>query len=360
MHAGSFLIADLFGNTSVKYRQEDDTLALAVKMGGGNGGEGGGWHMMGDVVPSPDEALVGQIRGLRPVLELMKDVKKVFVPPIPRFVFGGCCATKHHAPNTASPDHPAKMLTEHIRQRHTITKALIDSKTAHFQVTDVLSIFSSTHDSITDKARKFRTFSHKDNVHLTPAGYRLLAEEIVLDCNTISAKQQATAKQAEFKPPPPCEEKTWWGFRTTRGIGRTSAVPQRGRGGYRHHPTKEIKENAPFSPFSSSFPFFASYASSPPPLHSVPTCVLLPMLSDSAHHKNAPADSLPASGQATHQKRALTPPPTPRCKRSQQPPTLQPPDQSPVPPTVLLQNNTPPHPPASAHNCDQYFIVQIV
>ena len=42
MHAGSFLIADLFGNTSVKYRQEDDTLALAVKMGGGSGSEGGG------------------------------------------------------------------------------------------------------------------------------------------------------------------------------------------------------------------------------------------------------------------------------------------------------------------------------
>ena len=235
MHAGSFLIADLFGNTSVKYRQEDDTLALAVKSGG-RGGEGGGWHMMGDVVPSPDETLVGQIRGLRPVLELMKDVKKVFIPPIPRFVFGGCCDTKHHAPNTASPEHPAKMLSEHIRQRHTITKAFIDSKTAHFRVTDVLSIFSSTHDSITDKARKFRTFSHKDNVHLTPAGYRLLAEEIVLDCNTISAKQQINAKQAASKPPPPSEEKVWQGFRTTRGVGRTSAVPQRGRGGYRHHP----------------------------------------------------------------------------------------------------------------------------
>ena len=44
MHAGSFLIADLFGNTSVKYRQEDDTLALAVKTGGGS--EGGGWHIV--------------------------------------------------------------------------------------------------------------------------------------------------------------------------------------------------------------------------------------------------------------------------------------------------------------------------
>ena len=234
MHAGSFLIADLFGNTSVKYRQEDDTLALAVKTGGGS--EGGGWHMMGDVVASPDEALVGQVRGLVQVLDLLKDIKKVFIPPIPWFVFGGCCATKHHAPNTSAPDHLVKMITEHIRQRHTITKALVDSKATHFRVTDVLGIFAATHDSLTEKTRKLRTFMHKDNVHLTPAGYKLLAEEILLDCNIISSKQQNTAKQLRTAIPPPSEEKMWRGFKTTRGFGRTSAVPQRGRGGPRHHP----------------------------------------------------------------------------------------------------------------------------
>ena len=87
MHAGSFLIADLFGNTSVKYRQEDDTLALAVKTGGGHGGEGGGWHMMGDIVPSPDEALVGQVRGLWQVLDFLKDTKKCSSHP-----FRGTCS----------------------------------------------------------------------------------------------------------------------------------------------------------------------------------------------------------------------------------------------------------------------------
>ena len=76
----------------------------------------------------------------------------------------------------------------------------------------------------------------KDNVHLTLAGYRLLAEEIVLDCNIISSKQQSTAKQLRNITAPPSEEKMWRGFRTTRGIGRTSAAPQRGRGGPRHRP----------------------------------------------------------------------------------------------------------------------------
>ena len=112
-------------------------------------------------------------------------------------MFGGCCATKHHAPNTTAPDHPVKMLTEHIRQRHTITKVLVNSKASHFRVTDVLGIFTATHDSLTKKARKIRTFMHNDNVHLTQGGYRLLAEEIVLDCNIISSKQQGSANSSE-------------------------------------------------------------------------------------------------------------------------------------------------------------------
>ena len=36
--------------------------------------------MMGDIVPSPDEALVGQVRGLRQVLDSLKDIKKSFHP----------------------------------------------------------------------------------------------------------------------------------------------------------------------------------------------------------------------------------------------------------------------------------------
>ena len=169
-------------------------------------------------------------------MPLLLGLIKMVIPPILRFVFGGCCASKHHTTNTSAPDHPAKMLAEHIRQWHTITKALVDSHTTHFRVTDILGIFSAQHDSLTKKARKICTFTHKDNVHLTPAGYRQLSEEIVLDCNIISSKQQSSAKQLRSTTASPGEEKMWQGFRTTRGVGRTSAAPQRGRGGPRHYP----------------------------------------------------------------------------------------------------------------------------
>ena len=119
------------------------------------------------------------------------------------------------------------MLTEHIRQRHTITKTLVDMKITTFRVTNVLGIFASSHETLTDKAQKLRTFTHKDNVHLTPSGYKLLADELLLDCNTVAARQHFVIKQSKATTILPSEEKSWRGFRTTRGVGRTS--PQTAR-----------------------------------------------------------------------------------------------------------------------------------
>ena len=157
-------------------------------------------------------------------------------PPIPRFIFGGCCANKTHPSNTTAPEHPAKMLAEHIRQRHTITKTLVDMKTTTFPVTDILGIFTSSHETLTDKARKLRTFTHKDNVHLTPTGYKLLVKELLLDCNMVTAKQHSAMKQSKAATVLPSEEISWRGFRTTRGIRRTSTQTARGRGGVHHYP----------------------------------------------------------------------------------------------------------------------------
>ena len=37
--------------------------------------------MLEEVVPSPDESIVGQVRGLQGVISSLKDTRKVFVPP---------------------------------------------------------------------------------------------------------------------------------------------------------------------------------------------------------------------------------------------------------------------------------------
>ena len=96
----TFVVLDLFGNTSTKFRQADDTLALATRVGGE-----WGWHMLGEVVATPDTFLSEQVGSLGGVLASIKNHSKIMLPPIPRYVFGSCCNDISHAPNIASPNH---------------------------------------------------------------------------------------------------------------------------------------------------------------------------------------------------------------------------------------------------------------
>ena len=82
--ADTTVVLDLFGNTSTKFRQEDDTLALAIKNGGGRG-----WHMLGEIVYTPDSFISEQVGTLQAVLDSVKNNNKIFLPPIPCFAFGG-------------------------------------------------------------------------------------------------------------------------------------------------------------------------------------------------------------------------------------------------------------------------------
>ena len=108
---GTTVVLDLFGNTSTKFKQEDNTLALAVIQGGGGGR---GRHMLGEVVYTPDNFIAEQVATLRPVLDMVKNLDIIFIPPVPRFAFGGCCENTMHAPNTRTSSHSTFALTEHV------------------------------------------------------------------------------------------------------------------------------------------------------------------------------------------------------------------------------------------------------
>ena len=101
LSALSVLVLDLFGNTSVLFKQADDTLSLAVKLPGE-----GGWHLMGDAVYTPDEILREQVKSLSSLEVPLKNGAKIFIPPIFRFVFGSCCDNSTHGINIFTPLHP--------------------------------------------------------------------------------------------------------------------------------------------------------------------------------------------------------------------------------------------------------------
>ena len=88
--------------------------------------------MLGDVVYTPDSFIAEQVTTLRPVLDAVKNLDKIFIPPVPRFAFRGCCENITHSPNTHTPTHSSFALTEHVRQRNSITKHINDTKAKNF------------------------------------------------------------------------------------------------------------------------------------------------------------------------------------------------------------------------------------
>ena len=70
--------------------------------------------MLGELVDTPDNFIAEQVATLRPVLNTVKNLDIIFISPVPRFAFGGCCENTAHAPNTRSSSHSTFALTEHV------------------------------------------------------------------------------------------------------------------------------------------------------------------------------------------------------------------------------------------------------
>ena len=183
----SVLDLDLFGNTSVRFKQADDTLSLAVKLPGE-----GGWHLMGDTVYTPDEILKEQVRSLSGLEISLKSKSKIFIPPIPRFVFGSCCDNKTHGTNINTPLHPQHALAEHTRQRHTIIKTLNSTGITSHRVLDVIQSINKAQDTPYNRTTALKLHTHKDNIHLTPEGYRLLADSIIATASSMTSQPAVT------------------------------------------------------------------------------------------------------------------------------------------------------------------------
>ena len=232
---GTIVVLDLFGNTSTKYRQADDTLALASKAGGATG-----WHMLGEVVAVPDTFICEQVGNLGGLFSAINEHSKIVLPAIPRYVFGSCCKDTTHAHNTALPLHSTTAVSEHIRQRNTIIKKLHDARTQNLKVLDVLSCFSSTSSSIPEKCDDLKKVTYRDNVHLTERGYELLAENIVKEAKGLMEQQSPRGKKPERHSINIGQEiRSWGSFFCTVGFGKTAGTThkmQRGGGAQRHHP----------------------------------------------------------------------------------------------------------------------------
>ena len=74
----SVTVHNLFGNTSIRFNQQDDTLSLPVKLDGVKG-----WHLACDAVYTPDSILRDQVKLVCSLNKVLEGRAKICIPPIP-------------------------------------------------------------------------------------------------------------------------------------------------------------------------------------------------------------------------------------------------------------------------------------
>jgi hypothetical protein len=112
------IIFDLFGNSFCRWSQEDGTEALAVKTGSG-------YHLPGRVSVCSEEVFVKFIENTLPLLFELQRNSKIILPPLPRYLFRGCCPEYGHASNVLEDGYQDGMLEGLMRLRAILKKQIV-------------------------------------------------------------------------------------------------------------------------------------------------------------------------------------------------------------------------------------------
>jgi hypothetical protein len=219
--ASDKIVFDLFGNVSYRFEQFDGTLSLAYK-------SGGRYHMAGNVVTCPLVVFRKMLDNTASLFRAKNGSSLIVVPPLPRYMFAGCCKQPSHCPNVAGVEHAKKILSDVIGLRTCLKKFLAGLGLAHCRVLDTCCIADCIPTATVDiRVEALKAAMAADGVHLTDMGYDLMVKSIV----QLSAKPTSTTHSDA--PSGTSKMHYWRGFRSP--VGSVVNLPSsnwtsRGRG----------------------------------------------------------------------------------------------------------------------------------
>jgi hypothetical protein len=170
----SAVVIDLLSNSTYRYEQFDGSLALPYK-------EGGGYHMPGSITVCSESNFKRIMSQLQPILLSCQTTVKIILPPMPRYVGGGCCGNPTHSTNVGTDDHAATILSKIANLRAVQKEELLKMGAKNFWLLDgVASIlgYEPKRDRPSTKqcADKVKIVIGRDNVHFTREGYENIAQ----------------------------------------------------------------------------------------------------------------------------------------------------------------------------------------
>jgi hypothetical protein len=211
--AEAVMVFDLLRNSSFRWEHEDGTLVMAVRVDGG-------YHMQGPVTVCSDATFKRLLQIMSPIIQDAAGLGKIFIPPLPRYLYGGCCTNSDHCSNVGETNHAMTLLgkVDHLR-------ALLKAELAkqgvvkHWVMEGWKDVIGTRGSSREDDLVALRHVSGSDNVHYTRDGYENLAGSIH---GTIHSRESVSASCNVAGTGPTRSRQTffWRGFVSPNGSTR--------------------------------------------------------------------------------------------------------------------------------------------
>jgi hypothetical protein len=211
----TILVYDLSGNSTLRFEQFDGSLSMPFN-------SSGKYHMAGNIVVSPLQVFRKIFQNTSALLVRHKTARSIIIPPLPRYLFTGCCMKPDHSTNIKSTGYCTKLLTDTINIRNNLKK-FVSELGIRGHVLDSCCVTSCpTTANTTTRIEALRTVCAPDGVHFLPAGYE----------NLVAAITSAPIRRLDLTPvnARPAKIYYWRGFRSAVG---SRAVPSLNRGSLR-------------------------------------------------------------------------------------------------------------------------------
>jgi hypothetical protein len=210
------IVFDLFGNTTYRFEQFDGTLSMPYRVNGR-------YHLAGNIVTCEAKNFTKTMETASKLFLAKKNMNVVVVPPLPRYIFVGCCSQEGHRTNIASNGHAEKLLKDVTGLRHQLKQFASRLGITKCRVLESCCVTSCPPTANTDsRLEALRTVTAADGVHFQQARYKNLVDNILRGENLLNTRTALpnTVERVYY----------WRGFRSPIGKVIPAGLQSHGRG----------------------------------------------------------------------------------------------------------------------------------
>jgi hypothetical protein len=187
--------------------------------------QAGRYHLAGKIAACPPPVYRRILENTVPVLTVHQQAKVVIVPPLPRYLFSGCCKQPGHSTNVSEPGYNNTLLSDTIGLRNILKKFVVSLGIKRCLVMDSCCMADCPTTANTEaRLHALKQVCAQDGVHFTQDGYENLVSSILRSDSQLSVNNTVKSMSAHSH--------YWRGFKSNHGSAIAAVNTRAGsRGG---------------------------------------------------------------------------------------------------------------------------------